>query len=73
MTDEQKGAAAERMAQCPQTLMLWPGEPFSGAHGLRLIPSYTLTDDFDKDFGVDEWHGHNAFIRNAGGGAARSL
>ena len=27
------------------------------------IPWVTLTDDFDKDFGVDEWHGHNAFIR----------
>ena len=27
------------------------------------IPWYTITDDFDKDFGVDEWHGHNAFIR----------
>ena len=24
---------------------------------------YTITDDFDKDFDVDEWHGHNAFIR----------
>jgi predicted dithiol-disulfide oxidoreductase (DUF899 family) len=31
--------------------------------GWELIPWYTLTDDFDKDFGVDEWHGHNAFIR----------
>jgi predicted dithiol-disulfide oxidoreductase (DUF899 family) len=31
--------------------------------GWQLIPWYTLTDDFDKDFGVDEWHGHNAFIR----------
>jgi predicted dithiol-disulfide oxidoreductase (DUF899 family) len=28
------------------------------------IPWYTLTDDFDKDFGVDQWHGHNAFIRD---------
>jgi predicted dithiol-disulfide oxidoreductase (DUF899 family) len=28
------------------------------------IPWYTLTDDFDADFGVDEWHGTNAFIRN---------
>jgi predicted dithiol-disulfide oxidoreductase (DUF899 family) len=27
------------------------------------IPWYTLTDDFDKDFGVDEWHGTNAFLR----------
>src|ERR687892_28506 len=26
-------------------------------------PWYTITDDFDKDFGVDEWHGTNAFIR----------
>ncbi len=31
--------------------------------GWELIPWYTLTDDFDKDFDVDEWHGHNAFIR----------
>ena len=28
------------------------------------IPWYTITDDFDADFGVDEWHGHNAFIRD---------
>jgi predicted dithiol-disulfide oxidoreductase (DUF899 family) len=28
------------------------------------IPWYTITDTFDADFGVDEWHGHNAFIRN---------
>jgi predicted dithiol-disulfide oxidoreductase (DUF899 family) len=28
------------------------------------IPWYTLTDDFDKDFGVDEWHGHNVFFRD---------
>jgi predicted dithiol-disulfide oxidoreductase (DUF899 family) len=26
-------------------------------------PWYTLTDDWDRDFGVDEWHGHNVFIR----------
>jgi predicted dithiol-disulfide oxidoreductase (DUF899 family) len=26
-------------------------------------PWYTLTDDFDADHGVDEWHGTNAFIR----------
>ena len=25
------------------------------------IPWYTITDDFDADFGVDEWHGTNAF------------
>ncbi len=28
------------------------------------IPWYTLTDDFDADFGVDEWHGTNAFYRD---------
>jgi len=26
-------------------------------------PWYSMTDDFDADFGVDEWHGTNAFIR----------
>jgi predicted dithiol-disulfide oxidoreductase (DUF899 family) len=32
--------------------------------GWELIPWYSITDDFDADFGVDEWHGHNAFIRD---------
>jgi predicted dithiol-disulfide oxidoreductase (DUF899 family) len=27
------------------------------------IPWYSLTDGFDADFGVDEWHGTNAFLR----------
>jgi predicted dithiol-disulfide oxidoreductase (DUF899 family) len=27
------------------------------------MPWYTITDSFDLDFGVDEWHGTNAFIR----------
>ncbi|MBS1823348.1 MAG: DUF899 domain-containing protein [Acidobacteria bacterium] len=27
------------------------------------MPWYTITDEFDKDHGVDEWHGTNAFIR----------
>ena len=31
--------------------------------GWETIPWYTLTDDFDADFGVDQWHGTNAFIR----------
>lgn len=26
------------------------------------MPWYTMTDDFDADFGVDEWHGTNMFI-----------
>jgi predicted dithiol-disulfide oxidoreductase (DUF899 family) len=28
------------------------------------MPWYTITDSFDKDFGVDQWHGHNVFFRN---------
>jgi predicted dithiol-disulfide oxidoreductase (DUF899 family) len=28
------------------------------------MPWYTITDDFDADFDVDEWHGTNAFIRD---------
>ena len=31
--------------------------------GWESIPWYTITDGFDADFGVDEWHGHNVFIR----------
>jgi len=32
--------------------------------GWGYIPWYTLTDEFDADMGVDEWHGTNAFIRD---------
>ena len=32
--------------------------------GWEMIPWYSLTDSFDLDFGVDQWHGHNAFIRD---------
>src|ERR671911_2452935 len=39
-------------------------ERLKSRHGWELIPWYTLTDDFDADFGVDEWHGTNAFIRD---------
>lgn len=28
------------------------------------MPWYTMTDGFDADFGVDEWHGTNAFFRD---------
>jgi predicted dithiol-disulfide oxidoreductase (DUF899 family) len=33
--------------------------------GWEQIPWYTITDGFDADFGLDEWHGHNVFIRDA--------
>jgi predicted dithiol-disulfide oxidoreductase (DUF899 family) len=36
------------------------------------MPWYTITDSFDKDFGVDEWHGTNAFIRDDDGGIFRT-
>ena len=32
--------------------------------GWEHIPWVTITDGWDADFGVDEWHGHNAFIRD---------
>jgi predicted dithiol-disulfide oxidoreductase (DUF899 family) len=32
--------------------------------GWQAIPWYSLTDEFDADFGVGEWHGTNAFIRD---------
>ena len=35
-----------------------------GRMGWGKIPWYTITDSFDADFGVGEWHGHNAFIRD---------
>ena len=30
--------------------------------GWEQIPWYTITDSFDVDFGVDQWHGHNVFL-----------
>lgn len=32
--------------------------------GWEQIPWYTITDSFDADFGVAEWHGHNVFVRD---------
>ena len=39
-------------------------ERWKARMGWEQIPWYTVTDDFDADFGVDEWHGTNAFIRD---------
>jgi len=36
------------------------------------VPWYTLTDDFDADFGVEEWHGTNAFYRDDDDGVFRT-
>ena len=35
-------------------------------HGREHIPWYTLTDDFDKDFDVDQWHGLRNAVRPRG-------
>jgi predicted dithiol-disulfide oxidoreductase (DUF899 family) len=32
--------------------------------GWQHIPWYTITDDFHKDFGCEDYHGTNAFIRD---------
>jgi predicted dithiol-disulfide oxidoreductase (DUF899 family) len=39
-------------------------ERWKARMGWEQIPWYTLTDDFDADFGVDELHGTNAFFRD---------
>ncbi|HET9896255.1 MAG TPA: DUF899 family protein [Streptosporangiaceae bacterium] len=33
--------------------------------GWEMVPRYTITDDFDADFGVAEYYGTNAFIQGA--------
>jgi predicted dithiol-disulfide oxidoreductase (DUF899 family) len=38
-------------------------ERWKARMGWQQIPWYTITDDFDADFGVGEWHGTNAFLR----------
>ena len=39
-------------------------ERWKARMGWEEIPWYTLTDDFDADFDVAEWHGTNAFLRD---------
>src|SRR5215510_986365 len=51
------------------TLAFISRAPQSDIAGLKermgwTMPWYTITDDFDADFGIDEWHGTNAFIRD---------
>ena len=42
-------------------------ERWKSRMGWELIPWYTITDDFDRDFGVGEWHGTNVFLRDDDG------
>jgi predicted dithiol-disulfide oxidoreductase (DUF899 family) len=41
-------------------------ERLAARMGWEMLPWFTMVDDFDVDFGVDEWHGTNAFIRDEG-------
>jgi predicted dithiol-disulfide oxidoreductase (DUF899 family) len=38
-------------------------ERWKARMGWQQIPWYTITDSFDADFGVDQWHGTNVFFR----------
>jgi predicted dithiol-disulfide oxidoreductase (DUF899 family) len=54
------------------TLVFASRAPQPDIHRLKThmgweMPWYTITDDFDADFGVDEWHGTNAFVREGDG------
>ena len=51
------------------TLVFVSRAPQENIEGLKErmgwdMPWYSLTDDFDSDFGVGQWHGTNAFIRD---------
>ena len=51
------------------TLAFASRAPQTDIEGLKArmgwtMPWYSITDSFDLDFGVDEWHGTNAFIRD---------
>jgi predicted dithiol-disulfide oxidoreductase (DUF899 family) len=52
------------------TLVFVSRAPQAEIHGLKermgwqRIPWYTITDGFDADFDVDQWHGTNAFYRD---------
>ena len=47
------------VSRAPQTDI----ERLKGRMGWKM-PWYTITDSFDADFGVHEWHGHNVFFRD---------
>jgi len=54
------------------TLVVVSRAPQADIAGLKArmgwdVPWYTITDSFDEDFGVHEWHGHNVFYRDDAG------
>jgi len=51
------------------TLVFVSRAPYADIERLKTrmdwtMPWYSIGDSFDKDFGVDEWHGTNVFIRD---------
>ena len=48
----------------PQHPELAPPSPSRDSMGWEMIPWYTITDNFDADFDVSEWHGTNVFFRD---------
>lgn len=51
------------------TLAFVSRAPFAQIEAMKsrmgwTMPWYTITDSFDADFGVDEWHGTNVFYRD---------
>jgi predicted dithiol-disulfide oxidoreductase (DUF899 family) len=48
------------ISRAPQTDI----ERWKTRMGWQILPWYTLTDDFDTDFDVGEWHGTNVFYRD---------
>ncbi|QQQ79236.1 DUF899 domain-containing protein [Saccharothrix sp. 6-C] len=67
VTADQVGHVAHLNAR-NTTLTLASRAPLADIERLKArmgwrMPWVTILDDFDADFGVDEWHGTNAFIR----------
>ena len=59
------------------TLAFVSRAPYEDIEGLKErmgwnVPWYSLTDDFDADHGVGEWHGTNAFLRDDDGRVFRT-
>jgi predicted dithiol-disulfide oxidoreductase (DUF899 family) len=64
-----QGAHLAHLNARDTTLAFVSRAPQTDIEGLKArmgweIPWYTITDGFDADFGVGEWHGTNAFIRD---------
>ena len=62
-------AHVDHLNERDTTLVFVSRAPRDKIQGLKArmgweMPWYTLTDEFDADFGVGEWHGTNAFIRD---------